>query len=115
MPHLTVEYTQNLKTKVNMPLILEKLHSSLKVAPGIEMNRVKSRLIHTDRVIVDSDAVEIHMIHVTAYILTGRDVQTRKLYGEILFEELMKQASFIPDISLTVEVREMERASYFRN
>ena len=116
MPHLTIEHTKNLEHKIDTQNLITMLHQSLKNCVGLDMNRVKSRLVCHEQVICGPGASEIQMIHVTLSILSGRDLPTRKSYSEPLFQVLQdftsKQAQ---PISLTVEVREMERETYFRN
>jgi 5-carboxymethyl-2-hydroxymuconate isomerase len=117
MPHLSIEYSKNLKSKLSVDEILKQLHASVGKCADIEMNRVKSRLIEHERVISYEPANEIEMIHATLSILSGREPALRQSYGQILFEALLRAVpeSLQKSISLTVEIREMERESYFRN
>ena len=117
MPHLMVEYSENLKPKLDPNQLLKKLHYSLKTVPGINMDRVKSRIFSSEAVLSGEHASEIYMIHVILAILDGKEAEIKKLYGETLFSELITftQLNSIQQISLTVEVREMESFTYFKN
>lgn len=116
MPHLTIEYSKNLEKEVDVQKLLLVAHNSLIDCPGIDMSRVKSRLHSTDRVLNQTDAHEITMIHVTLAVLVGHEIEHRKIYGRKLFDTLK---SLIPKnqsetTALSVEVREMDRDFYFR-
>ena len=116
MPHLTIEYSRSLADQIDTKKLLKAIHSSIDGCDGVDMNRVKSRLIAHDQVINGNDAHEINMIHVTLAILSGRDLETKKSYGKALFVKLKENVpeSVRQSASLTVEIRDMEQACYFR-
>jgi 5-carboxymethyl-2-hydroxymuconate isomerase len=117
MPHLTIEYSTELENKINKDAILIAVHQALNNCPELDMSRLKSRVIRHSRVITGSVGEMLEMIHVSLAVLSGRSVETRKSFGECLFSALQKTVplDMQKTISLTVEVREMEKASYFRN
>ncbi|HTL11771.1 MAG TPA: hypothetical protein VL588_04750 [Bdellovibrionota bacterium] len=117
MPHLTIEASKTLKTKIAFNSLTRTLHLSLKGIPDIAMDRLKTRHFFSEAPVTGEDAKPLKMIHVTLAVLSGRDVETRKSYGARILEALQ---SAVPkgarkDLSLTVEVREMEREAYFRS
>ncbi len=115
MPHLTVECSENLKTKINTESLLKTLHNSVKQCAGVDIERVKSRLVVHHQVLKGKDARETQMIHVTLALLSGRDEKSRKEYASILMNTLQ---SLIPkelSPSLSVEVREMDQETYLKN
>ena len=116
MPHLTIEYSKSLNKDVDTHALLKAIHTSIDGCDGVDMNRVKSRLIEHENVLNGKDAHAIGMIHVTLAILSGRDIETKKSYGKALFDALKAN---VPEkvrqsASLTVEIRDMEQACYFR-
>jgi 5-carboxymethyl-2-hydroxymuconate isomerase len=63
------------------------------------------------------DAREVQIVHVVLSILEGRSSEVRSEYGRRIFEALR---AFFPEtesvkVSLTVEIREMDSQSYFKN
>ena len=117
MPHLTVEYSKSLSDKIPMDQILKKLHLSLEACSGLDLNRVKSRLVEHAVVLGGKGALEIQMVHVTLAILSGRDPETKKSYSQTLFDTVVSSVpvGVLSSISLTIEIRDMDRDSYIRN
>ena len=117
MPHLAVEYTENLKRELDLPRLLKELHCSLSDCQGLDINRVKSRLIQHPEVLGGPNASPIKMVHVTLSVLSGREVEVRKGYGRALNDTLHRvlPAAMHSLVSLTVEIREMDRDCYQKN
>lgn len=116
MPHLIVESSSGLENDVNFESLLKRLHLSLERCPGIELDRVKSRLHLYSNVLVGKKTHD-KMIHVSLAVLSGRNDETKKVYSKTLFEILIESIpeNLRSDISLTVEVRDLHRESYLRN
>jgi len=116
MPHLCVEYTKNLESEVDVTDVLRSLHLATLKCAGVDINRVKSRLVEHQIVLSGDQATATKMIHVSMAILSGRDAETRKAYGQQLFEVLENKCQQVErPLSLTVEIRELEKNCYFRN
>jgi 5-carboxymethyl-2-hydroxymuconate isomerase len=76
MPHLTLEYTDNLSFDVQ-PL-LARLHTELVATGAINLKGIKSRAIrHTEYRIADGNA-DYAFVHVTLLIREGRPVETQQ-------------------------------------
>ncbi len=120
MPHLSIEYSKNIESKIDLSKVLKSVHLSLEQCPEIDLSRLKSRLVPHEAVICGARAVSIEMIHVTLAVLSGRNIEMRRTFGKAIFECLQEQtAGYGADqaqgaLSLTVEIREMERDCYFR-
>ena len=116
MPHLTLEYSKNLESKIDSHALISALHQSLNSCAEIDMNRLKSRAFCTSDVISGGKGHLIQMLHVTLAVLSGRPEEVRKGFGQRLYDALTECVdNSIGACSLTVEVREMDRNSYFRN
>lgn len=115
MPHIVLEYSQNLIAHVNVPQLLTDLHQALAAQPDMDIQRIKTRaLVLANFVVKDRDHGEGHMLHVTVSVLEGRSEELRKQYGQALYDVLKKaQPEKYPDCAVTLEVREMTRATYF--
>lgn len=115
MPHIVLEYSQNLIAHVNVPQLLNDLHQALGAQPDIDLKKIKTRaLVLANSVVKDRDFNEGQMMHVTVSVLEGRSVELRKQYGAVLYD-ILKCAvpSQFPECALTLEVREMVRDTYF--
>lgn len=113
MPHIIVEYSQNMGPDLDIPELLGELHETL-AAQGVDKTRIKTRaipLLHS--VVGHHEANEGHMAHATLLLLEGRDIPTRQAMGKALYEVLTKtfRAPF-SDCAVTLEVREMVKDTY---
>jgi len=108
MPHLTLEYTDNLDFDVQ-PL-LARLHEELVATGAVNLKGIKSRAIrHTDYRIADGDPAYA-FIHVSLLIREGRPLEIQREASQRVMEVL--KATFgqrFEDgfLSLSVDIKEM--------
>jgi 5-carboxymethyl-2-hydroxymuconate isomerase len=108
MPHLTLEYTDNLTFDVQ-PL-LARLHSELVATGAINLKGIKSRAIrHTEYRIADGDP-HYAFVHVGLLIREGRPLETqqeaaRRVLG--VLKETFGQRFDEGHLSLSVDIKEM--------
>lgn len=110
MPHIIVEYSQNLESQIDVPNLLHDLHQSL-AAEGIDKARIKTRGIALNHAVVGDDGADGDMMHATLLLLEGRDVQTKKQYGDALYAAMNKCAT--NGCAVTLEIRDMVKDSYY--
>ncbi len=114
MPHLTLEYSDDLPAPVDFGALFARLHRAL-ADEGFPPERLKSRALPCPVFRVGAGAPDAVFAHLTVAILGGRDVETRRRIGERLLALLREAFAAAWDeraCDLTVEVREMERATY---
>ena len=108
MPHLTLEYTDNLDFEVQ-PL-LARLHEEVVATGAINLKGIKSRAIrHTEYRIADGDP-QYAFVHVGLLIREGRPVEIQKeatrrvmaVLKETFGHRLEKE-----NLSLSVDIKEM--------
>lgn len=113
MPHIIVEYSRNIGEIITIPKMLKDMHLALAEA-GIEQERIKSRAICCDTVQVGTFGSKGHMLHATLLLLEGRDVETKKKYGDILHQKMHNSvAGVVKHCSVTMEIREMDPDTYY--
>lgn len=114
MPHLTLEYSANLSEPANLQGFFAALHEALATL-GIALDDCKSRATRSDSYRVGAGAPERAFAHLTLAILDRRSPETQRAAGELALRLLQDAfASTELDCDLTVEVREMRAAGYFR-
>ena len=108
MPHLTLEYTDNLEFDAQ-PL-LEHLHSELVATGAINLKGLKSRAIqHTEYRIADGNP-EYAFVHVNLLIREGRPLEVQKDMSQRVLDVLKEtfgerfESSYL---SLSVDIKEM--------
>ena len=113
MPHIVVEYSQNLEDRVDLASLLVSMHDAL-VGEGIDKSRLKTRATAlTHSVVGTKNANAGQMLHITLLLLEGRDDLTKKKYGDAIHatakDAVLKE---YPDAAVTLEVRDMAQATY---
>ena len=108
MPHLTLEYTDNLRFDVQ-PL-LARLHEELVATGAVNLKGVKSRAIrHTEYRLADGNP-DYAFVHVGLLIREGRPLETQQDAARrvmTVLEETFGQRFKAGYISLSVDIKEM--------
>ncbi len=110
MPHIIVEYSKDIEKSVDIPNMLSKLHNKL-AEQGIYSTRIKSRAIACDHVVVGDKGASGCLMHLTLLILEGRDLATKKNFGDPLYQIMNDYAS--DNCAATLEIREMNKETYY--
>lgn len=110
MPHIIVEYSAVLETEIDVPALLTDLHEAL-AAQGIDIARIKTRGLKIDHAVIGDDGADGKMLHATLLLLEGRDLPTKKQYGDPIYAAMTEAA---PDgCAVTFEIRDMNKDTYY--
>jgi 5-carboxymethyl-2-hydroxymuconate isomerase len=118
MPHLTLEYTDNLDFDVQ-PL-LARLHEELVATGAVNLKGLKSRAVrHGDYRIADGNP-EYAFVHVNLLIREGRPVEVQQDAAQRVINALKETFGHRYDnsyLSLSVDIKEMREgiAQTFHN
>lgn len=115
MPHLVIEITENVRLNCSTDELLEQSNAALLASGQFNEPDIKSRCIKLDSYRQGLEAVDRGFVHARLSILDGRDLSTRKALGEAVSEvlaEAVRPGSEGGQVQVTVEVLEMERASF---
>jgi 5-carboxymethyl-2-hydroxymuconate isomerase len=115
MPHLILEYSDDLPAPVDFDALFARLHAELATAGPFPLAAIKSRAVPHRVYRVGAGAPESIFAHLTLEILSGRDLEQRRRLGELvlgILRETFARAWDERPCDLTVDVREMERATY---
>lgn len=108
MPHLTLEYTDNLDFEVQ-PL-LERLHEEVVATGAINLKGIKSRAIcHTQYRIANGNP-DYAFVHVSLLIREGRPIEVQKEATRrvmAVLKEMFGHRFETGKISLSVDLKEM--------
>ena len=108
MPHIIIEYSEELLEDAEVQTMLKAVHCSIANSGLFKANQIKTRAYPFKEF---TNAGESNpYIHIQARIKSGRDADNKKNFAEVIlsgFEILSIQASVI-----TVEVIDMDRDSY---
>ena len=114
MPHLIVEYSQNLNTFPEAQALVE-LNEAITSHPTFpDEIELKSRFVLVDSFAIGSQPAQRAFIHAQLRLLSGRtDEIKQELSGRIA--EVLQRLSPRPEgvlVQLSVEIVDMHRASY---
>jgi 5-carboxymethyl-2-hydroxymuconate isomerase len=115
MPHLILEYSQNLSDPLDHQVLFAKLHAVLERVDGVRPAEIKSRAIAHEHYRIGRGAPENVFVHLTVAILAGRDLHCReRLSAELLaiLREALARTWEERPCDLTVDIREMQRETY---
>ncbi len=112
MPHIIIEYSRALESRVDFPALLGTLHETL-ADQGIDVARIKTRGIALDHAVVGERGVEGSMVHGTLLLLEGRDVATKRRYGDALYNVMKTILQTVPACAVTLEMRDMVKETYY--
>ena len=114
MPHIILETTSDLPENANVPDILEALAAKLSSMPTIDSKAVKA--YHTLRSVWSmGEGGPPGFAHCTVALLTGREESLRSKIADEMYAVLREQFSQSlenGEVGLTLEVREMNQATY---
>jgi 5-carboxymethyl-2-hydroxymuconate isomerase len=108
MPHLTLEYTDNID--VDVQPLLARLHEEVVATGAINLKGIKSRAIkHTQYRIADGDP-DYAFVHVGLLIREGRPIEVQKDATRRVMKVLKETFGYLFEtrkLSLTVDLKEM--------
>jgi 5-carboxymethyl-2-hydroxymuconate isomerase len=108
MPHLTLEYSDNLE--VDVQPLLARLHEEVVATGAINLKGIKSRAIkHTQYRIADGDP-DYAFVHVGLLIREGRPIEVQKDATQRVMKVLKETFGHFFEkrkLSLTVDLKEM--------
>ena len=108
MPHLTLEYTDNLQ--VDVQPLLTRLHAEAVATGAINLKGIKSRAIrHTEYRIADGNP-DYAFVHVNLLIREGRSIEIQKEAARRVMAVLKDTFGHRFDkgyLSLSVDIKEM--------
>jgi 5-carboxymethyl-2-hydroxymuconate isomerase len=108
MPHLTLEYTDNVQ--VDVQPLLARLHAEVVATGAINLKGLKSRAVrHTDYRIADGNP-DYAFVHVNLLIREGRSIEIQKDAARRVMAVLKETFGNRFDkgyLSLSVDIKEM--------
>jgi 5-carboxymethyl-2-hydroxymuconate isomerase len=112
-----LEYTANIKQEIDLADLLVQLHLVLVDVGGIPLGNCKSRAIRLDDFHIAGGEARHAFVHLTIRFLEGRSTELKQQIGRQSLGILEK--SFAPsftefDLQITVEIKDIERATYFK-
>jgi len=118
MPHLTIEYTENLKPKSEFDGLFASLHAVLADLGGIKQANCKSRAVVLDQFYVGDGSADAAFVHADVRFLEGRSAAVKQDIGRALLSVLREHfpaPDHVRDLQITVELGDIQRSQYFKH
>lgn len=116
MPHLTLEYSSNIKER-DFKTIFHELHKILVTVCSASLESCKSRAIQHEIFYIGDGNPKNAFVHLEICLADGRPLKIREEVGQQMLEVLSKYFSkSLRDLNLqiTVESKEFQRKLYFK-
>ncbi|WP_373698770.1 5-carboxymethyl-2-hydroxymuconate Delta-isomerase [Neisseria dentiae] len=109
MPHLIVEYSNNL----NLPAqpLLHTLHGVLLASGQFEEDHIKVRARRYDDYLTGGSAAD-GFVHITLFLLDGRSEAVKHALSQALGDAVQQALGSAAGTQITVDTRDMVRATY---
>lgn len=117
MPHLVLEHSANLADPPDASTVLARLHQALATSGPFDLRNIKSRVVRQDVFRVADGAADRSFVHLTAAVLDGRETPLLQAAAAALLgvlRDAFATAIASQRCSVTLEIREMPRALYFK-
>ena len=118
MPHLRLEYSQNVTLPADNYLLLHRLHATLAKIGEIRIENFKSRVYVAERYFIGSGEDRDGFVHLDIRFLEGRSDEVRQRIGKEAVRILVERCQPLNptlDLQVTAEVRDIVRACYFKH
>lgn len=119
MPHLIVEYTDNLKAEAEIPALLKKSNDILIAQGGVfPTGGIRARALCLSEYCVADGSSDDAFVHLTLKIGAGRSPEAKQKVGDELFE--MIKAHFAAlyahrPLALSMEIVEFSEAGTWKH
>ncbi|MEN8172365.1 MAG: 5-carboxymethyl-2-hydroxymuconate Delta-isomerase [Chloroflexota bacterium] len=117
MPHLTLEYTGNIKQEIDSEAVFSHLHQILATTGGIKIDNCKSRAVRMEDYFIARGGPAKAFVHLEIHFLEGRSEKIKQAIGKESLEVLKAYfASSIEklDLQINVEITEIRRSAYHK-
>lgn len=118
MPHIIVEYTDNLKEETDISQLLQSLNNVLIArSPVFPIGGIRSRAIELHDYCVADGTVDDAFVHVTFKIGAGRSNEVKDETCQALFEVVTEHFSEVFDkrsLALSLELVEFSEAGTYK-
>ncbi len=88
MPHFIIEYSSNLDDEIKIQKLLSTLHDAALETGVFPLGGIRFRAIRCEKYLIADGDPENAFVHMTLKLGHGRDIETRKKVGELIFGAL---------------------------
>lgn len=117
MPHIVVEFSANIRDRIDLPRLIETLHATA-IATGVfPPGGTRTRAAERTHYRIADGHPDNGFVHVAMTIGAGRDAATKQRAARAVFDALVAHLSPLYDnspLGLSLELRESDPALSFK-
>ena len=113
MPHVKLEYTENVQWKNPIQDIFPELQTVLIQYARVKPENCKSRATELKYFYCTGNSRHGGFIHLEISLLSGRDAEVKTKIGKECRQIIQSFIENIAEIQVSVELRDMDRNGYF--
>lgn len=117
MPHITIEYSANLKNKIDVAKLVDIVHQAALRTGVFEVAAVRTRAAGRDLYAIADGHPDNAFVAINARIAPGRPAETRKRLGKEIFDaacEFLESVYETSPLAISLEVQEIDNTAAFR-
>jgi 5-carboxymethyl-2-hydroxymuconate isomerase len=114
MPHIRLEYSDDLTPTPDFPSVFAKVHTVLQATASAAIANAKSRAIAVDGYVGDGDP-DNAFVALSVELMEGRSTEVKADVSDqclSIVEDAFRSAGAGRNLQITVEVSDLERATY---
>lgn len=118
MPHLTLEYTDNINAQINFEQLFYKLHTLLHELANAEIGSCKSRAIKLRNYFIGDGSERQAFVHLDISLLAGRSQQAKQELGKsasALLAHYFNLDATVHTLQTSVKITDMPVEFYFKS
>ena len=113
MPHIKLEYTENVQWKKPVQELFPKLQSVLIQYAGVKLENCKSRATQLKEYLSNIDGSPGGFTHLEISLLSGRSETVKTKIGTECTQIICEFLKDVTQAQVSVEVRDMDKNNYF--
>ncbi len=109
MPHIVLEYSENLSGETDIPGLVQELHATLAKEESVDLKRIKSRAVPLNIYTVGDKGAAASMLHIVLKLMPRPDHVAKRMAQDL---QKIARAKVKSDTSITVEVVTLNPETY---
>ncbi len=115
MPHLILQYTDNIRQSVDFKALFTDFHQALDGFDGILALNCKSRAIPLHTFFAGDGVSSQCFVHVDVWIMEGRSSETKQIIGQKLMailQTIYRPAILEQKLEITLAIHDLNKPAY---
>ncbi len=111
MAHIQIEYSANLRDRINFPRFLEAVHASALATGVFPIGGLRTRAYATEHYRIADGHPDNAFVHTMLRVGHGRDIETRKRACDTIFAAICEQLSELFEripLGISLEMQEID-------